>query len=237
MHAFRYRVHMMYLDLDELDSVFDRRWFWSTRRPAVARFRREDHYGDPDIPLDQAIRSLVFERAGARPEGPIRLLTNLTWLGFCFNPVSLYYCYSKDGSAVETVVAEVSNTPWGERCCYVLDRSMNRGDETTQRYRTQKTMHVSPFMSMGLEYDWLLTAPDDELVVRINAEKEGASFFNATLALKRQEISGANLAGVMARYPLITFKVLAGIYWQAFRLWIRGCPLYDHPNKSIEART
>ena len=236
-HGFRYRVYMMYLDLDELDTVFKGRWFWSTRRPAIARFRREDYFGNPDTPLDTSVRELVFERTGRRPDGPIRLLTNLTWFGYCFNPISIYYCYSEDGSTVETVVAEVSNTPWGERCCYVLDRGKNLGNQQTQRFRTQKAMHVSPFMSMDLEYDWLLTVPDDDLVVRINTARDGASFFNATLVLNRQELSGTNLASVMVRYPLMTFKVIAGIYWQAFRLWLRGCPLHDHPRKSIEART
>ena len=236
-HAFRYRVYMMYLDLDELDTVFERRWFWSTRRPAIARFRREDHFGNPDLPLDAAVRDLVLERTGRRPDGPIRLLTHLSWFGYCFNPISIYYCYNRAGTVVEAIVAEVSNTPWGERCCYVLDRRKNQGDDETQRYRTKKTMHVSPFMSMDLQYDWLLTMPGDELVVRIKTEKDGANHFGATLVLRRQEATGRNLAAVLIRYPLMTLKVTAGIYWQAFKLWLRGCPLHAHPRKSIEAGT
>ena len=236
-HAFRYHLYMMYLDLNELDTVFERRWFWSTRRPAVARFRREDHFGDPGVPLDIAVRDLVLERTGQRPRGPIRLLTNLSWFGYCFNPISIYYCYNRDESAVDAIVAEVSNTPWGERCCYVLDRRTNHGDDETQRYRTKKTMHVSPFMSMDLQYDWLLTMPGDDLAVQIKTRKNGATLFSATLVLKRKEATGRNLAGVLIRYPLMTFKVTAGIYWQAFRLWLRGCPFHTHPGRSIEART
>ncbi len=238
-HSFRYRVYMMYLDLGELDRVFAGRWLWSTKRRALARFRREDHFGDPREPLDQFVRDLVEARTGRRPEGPVRLLTNLAWFGYCFNPLSLYYCFDKGGKRVETIVAEVSNTPWGERCCYILADHMNLGTDTTRRFRTGKEMHVSPFMDMDVEYDWLLTEPTEELVVRINNRTRDRQFFNATLILKRTEISGATLAGVLARYPFMTAKITLAIYWQALRLWLKGCPLYAHPDKerTIQVKT
>lgn len=112
-HEFRYRIFMLYLDLAELPALFDGRWLWSARRPALAWFRRADYLGDPAVPLDAAVRDLVRERTGARPTGPIRLLTHLRYFGYAQNPVSFYYCFSADGSAVETIVAEVTNTPWG----------------------------------------------------------------------------------------------------------------------------
>ena len=230
-HAFRYGVYMAYLDLDELDEVFRGRWFWSASRPALVRFRRANHFGDPDQPLDASVRDLIESRTGTRPAGPIRLLTNLSWFGYCFNPISIYYCYDKADSRLETIVAEVSNTPWGERCCYVLADNMNTGDEGTRRFLTSKDMHVSPFMGMEVDYDWLITPPGDDLVVRINNRDEGRRFFNATLILKRTEISGMSLAGVLMRYPFMTLKVTFAIYWQALRLWLKGCPLHAHPGK------
>lgn len=238
-HSFRYRVTMMYLDLGELDSVFAGRWLWSTTRRALARFRRENHFGDPRDSLDKSVRDLVEMRTGTRPEGPIRLLTNLAWFGYCFNPLSLYYCFDKDGSRVSTVVAEVSNTPWGERCCYVLGDSMNLGNEDSRRFRIAKEMHVSPFMDMNVEYDWLLTPPGEELVVRINNRAQSRQFFNATLILQRKEITGATLAGTLIRYPFNTARITLAIYWQALRLWFSGCPLYAHPekDKSIQVKT
>src|SRR5512147_1165020 len=102
-HTFRYRLFMVYLDLDELPRVFAGRWFWSTRRRALARFRREDHLGDPLRPLDACVRDLVERETGRRPEGPIRLLTHLAYYGYCFNPVSFYYCFDAAGAAVECV--------------------------------------------------------------------------------------------------------------------------------------
>jgi DUF1365 family protein len=128
-HAFQYRVFMMYLDLEELPQVFRGRWFWSATRPALARFRRENYFGDADEPLEKSVRDLVMQRTGRRPTGPIRLLTNLSYFGYCFNPISIYYCFDARDTRVETIVAEVSNTPWGERHCYLLADSANLGDE------------------------------------------------------------------------------------------------------------
>ena len=230
-HSFRYRVFMMYLDLAELDTVFAGRWFWSTRRAALARFRRENYIGDPDVPLDIAVRDLVEERTGNRPDGPVRLLTNLSYFGYCINPISVYYCFDAADTRATTIVAEVTNTPWGEKCCYVLGENMSSGNDTTRRFRTTKEMHVSPFMDMDVRYDWLITNPDQNLIVRIDNVSEDQRFFNATMTLRRQQISGRSLAGILVRYPFMTAKVFVGIYWQAFRLWWKGCPHYAHPDK------
>lgn len=139
-HAFRYRLFMAYLDLTELDRVFRGRWFWSTRRPALAWFRRADYLGDPSVPLDQAVRDCVERNTGVRPRGPIRLLTHLRYFGYVFNPVSFYYCFDTADTRVETIVAEITNTPWGERHAYVLSA---RGEQPL-RFRFGKAFHVSP---------------------------------------------------------------------------------------------
>ena len=104
-HEFVYRLFMMYLDLSELDTVFKNRWFWSARRSALARFRRENHLGDKSVSLDKAVRDLVETETGSRPRGPVRLLTNLSYFGYCFNPVSFYYCFDADDQQVQTIVA------------------------------------------------------------------------------------------------------------------------------------
>ena len=232
LHAFSYQVYMMYLDLDELQEVFEGRWFWSTRRRAIARFNRKNHLGDRHDPLDVSVRDLVEAETGSRPSGPVRLLTQLSYFGYCFNPISLYYCFGGSGSRLETVVAEVSNTPWGERHYYVLPDAMNTGNEQARQFCSEKKMHVSPFMGMNISYEWLLTEPANDLVVRIASRQDNKRFFGASLELKRQEITGVALARVLLRYPLISLAVAFAIRLQALKLWLKGCPVHAHPDKS-----
>ncbi|MGB5347578.1 MAG: DUF1365 domain-containing protein [Woeseia sp.] len=236
-HRFSYRVFMMYLDLDELPSLFERRWLWSVRRAALARFRREDHLGDPAVPLKQAVRQLVQQHTGRSPSGPIRLLTHLRYFGYGFNPVSFYYCFDHTGENLETIVAEVNNTPWGERYCYVLpaDKSLGRG--AALRFQPAKMMHVSPFMAMDIDYDWSFLPPDDRLRVFMANNKDGERLFDASLALRRRELTGAALARVLVQYPLMTMRIITAIHWQALKLWLKRVPLYAHPAKRVETVT
>ena len=120
-HGFSKRLCMLYLDLAELDRVFEGRWLWGVERARLVSFRRRDHLGDPDVPHDTAVRALVRQRTGRRLEGPIRLLTQLRTAGYVFKPVSLYYGFDLEDE-LDTVVADVSNTPWNERHAYVLRR-------------------------------------------------------------------------------------------------------------------
>ncbi|MEJ8568657.1 DUF1365 domain-containing protein [Elongatibacter sediminis] len=235
-HRFRYRMFMLYLDLAELPTVFAGSRLFSAGRRAPARFRREDHLGDPNLPLDQAVRDLVQRRTGQRPGGPIRLLTHLRYFGYVFNPVSFYYCFDAADQRVETIVAEVNNTPWGERCCYVLDPAENVGTDQLKRYLPSKRMHVSPFMPMDIDYDWRFDEPGDSLGVHMANFRAGTKLFDATLVLRRREITPGSLARVLAAFPFMTLKIIAAIHWEALRLWLKGNPVYDHPDKADPSR-
>ena len=231
-HRFSYRIFMVYLDLAELPQVFRKRWLWSCTRPALARFRREDHLGDPAMPLHDAVRDLVRGETGHRPSGPIRLLTQLSYFGYVFNPVSFYYCYNEDDTELETIVAEVNNTPWGERHCYVLSPGMDHGKTGHKRYCPPKEMHVSPFMPMDIDYDWRFNTPGENLTVHMENAREGRKIFDATIVLEREEIGGLSLARVLVTYPLMTVKIILAIHWQALKLWLKGAPVHDHPGKA-----
>ena len=231
-HHFDYRLFMMYLDLDELPTLFQKRWFWSTTRPALARFHRGDHLGDNDKPLSDCVRDLVATETGYRPEGPIRLLTNLTYFGYGFNPVSFYYCFAADGRTVDFIVAEVNNTPWGEQDCYVLSCNEDSRRGAAWRFRPHKKMHVSPFMPMEVDYEWALAEPGERLSVYMVNARDGARVFDAALLLRRTDVSAWSLASALIRYPMQTVKIIVSIYWQALRLWLKRCPLYPHPDKT-----
>lgn len=222
----------MYLDLSELPQLFDGRLLWSARRPAPAWFRRADYLGDPSVALDQAVRNLVSTHTGKRPVGPIRVLTHLRYLGYISNPVSFYYCFDRDDHEPETILAEITNTPWRERHTYILAAEDGTRCGRIYRYHLQKAFHVSPFMDMDLQYDWRFSAPSRRLVVHMeNFDVHRGKLFDASLALKRREIDGRTLAGLLVRFPWMTAKVSAGIYWQAFCLWLKGTPFYVHPAK------
>lgn len=228
LHQFRYRLFLAYLDLDELDKVFRGSWLWSTSKRAAARFCRGDHLGDASRPLDVCVRDIVEEQIGRRPTGPIRLLTHLRYFGYLMNPVSFYYCFDSAGIEVEAVVAEVSNTPWGERHCYVLDRA-SASSRTLLRKSHPKEFHVSPFFPMDMEYRWALSTPGKQLFIHIDDCRDGQPELTASMLLRRREITPLSLATTLARYPLMTTKVIAAIYWQAFRLWWKKAPYFPHP--------
>ncbi|MDH3282614.1 MAG: DUF1365 domain-containing protein [Gammaproteobacteria bacterium] len=230
-HEFRYRLFMVYLDLDELPYVFRGRWMWSTKRPNVAWLKRSDHLGDARIPLSTAVRDFVARHTGRPPQGPIRLLTHLRYFGHGFNPVSFYYCFDRAGERVETIVAEVNNTPWGEQHCYVLsaDQDLRR---QVQRFQLRKEFHVSPFMPMQIDYDWRFSTPKEGLSVHMASGKGESAIFDATLRLRRRDMSSASLMLVLVQYPLMTIRVIGAIYYQALKLWFKGVPVHTHPDKS-----
>ena len=228
-HAFSYAVYMAWLDLSELDSVFRGRWLWSTHRRALAWFRRADYLGDPALPLNEAVRRRVLAAGMPSPAGPIRMLSQLRSFGHCFNPVTFYYCYDAADTRIETVVAEITNTPWGERHSYVLPAPPGLAPGGTLDFEFGKDFHVSPFMPMNMAYHWRFSEPGSRLAVHMENARDGQPVFDATLTLKRREISGMSLAGVLLRFPFSSLRVLAAIYWQALRLALKRVPFHDHP--------
>ena len=230
-HTFQYPLFMMYLDLAELPGLFDQRWLWSSRRPAIAWFRRADYLGNRNFSLDDAVRDEVEKHLGKRPTGPVRVLTHLRYFGYVMNPVSFYYLFDEADTRVETIVAEVTNTPWNERHSYVLLPEKNIGTPEKMRFQIDKDFHVSPFMDMGMKYDWRFSKPGNGLLVHMENHEKELKVFDATLSMRREEISGKSLASVLLRFPWMTARVFLGIYWQAFRLYRKQVPFYSHPRK------
>lgn len=231
---FQYRLFFMYLDLAELPNLFDIHPLWSFNRANFAYFRRRDHFGDPRMTMDQTVADLVEKQLGRRPEGPIRMLTHLRYFGLCFNPVSFYFCYNAADTDVETIVTEIHNTPWNERHCYVLGSDENEHPlKQWRRYRFYKSFHVSPFIDMDIHYDWRFRLPGGRLGVHMIDYQGGKRVFDASLALHRREITPAALTNMLIKYPMLSGKVVAMIYWQALRLVIKKTPFFPHPKKGI----
>jgi DUF1365 family protein len=235
-HSFRYRFFLAYLDLAELPGVLDPYPLYSARRRAPARFRRADYLGDPARPLDECVRDVVEGSGAPRPAGPVRLLTGLRYLGHTFNPVSFYYCFDPTGRRVEDVVAEVENIPWGERHAYVLERGAREG--TVLAVELEKKHHVSPLMGMDQTYSFRAGTPGERLQVHIESRPQGVDekTFDATLSLRRREMSRPLMLGLLARYPAMSLQVVAKIYAQAARLKLKGARYHPHPEGAGVAR-
>jgi DUF1365 family protein len=231
-NAFRHRLFFTYLDLSELPRVFDIHPLWSAERFNVAWFRRRDYLANPMVPLDRTVRDLVEQKLGMRPMGPIRLLTHLRYLGYCFNPVSIYYCFDPEDRDVEAIVAEVHNTPWLEAHCYVFGKTSNEHPfRGWRQHHFPKAFHVSPFMEMTIRYDWRFQVPGKELHAHLNLFNGETKRFDATLSLKRVPMTRQTLTRILLAYPPMTWKVTAMIYFQALRLKLKGAPFYTHPKK------
>jgi DUF1365 family protein len=226
--SFRYPLFLMYLDLDELPDVLDPYPLFSARRAAPARFRRTDFMGDSDRPLAECARDAVEAQIGSRPAGPVRLLANLRYLGHAFNPVSFYYCFDEAGERVEAVVADVNNIPWGERHPYVLARGSRGG--TVLSDELDKNLHVSPLMGMDQTYAFRASEPGKRLSVHIESHGGAGKAFDATLSLRRHELSRDRLTKMLVRYPALSLQTVAKIYAQSLRLKLKGARYFPHPD-------
>ena len=225
---FSYKVAMPLLDLAEVDAVLGRHPLWSTRAASPGRFRRADFLGDPTVPLDHAVRDLCEQRTGRRPGGPVLLLANLRMWGWLFNPIGLYYCASGDGSDIEQLVLDVQNTPWHERCSYVVG--------PPGRHRFAKAMHVSPFLPMDVDYELHYTQPAEQLRVALDVWREDDRLLGATLSLTRRPLDRRGLSRLLWAYPALTHRISAGIYAHAAHLRVRGAPFHPHPGRQGSRR-
>jgi uncharacterized protein len=238
-HSFKNGVHLVYLDLEELPRLFRGRWFWSCEQLNLISFRRADYLGEPKQPLREAVLDRVQAELGRRPSGHIGLLTQLRTLGYVFNPVSFYFCHDEQGD-LDAIVAEITNTPWGERHAYVLDaggadsRTAHGGKSAEHfSFRFDKDFHVSPFFDIDQVYEWRFTQPGEHLEVSMTNIEHGQAVFHAGLSCERLPISGWNLAALLLRYPLQPLRLHVAIYWQAARLYLKRIPFFTHPKKRL----
>ena len=238
-HSFKYRICMFYIDLDELPVLFKKRWMWSVDKGNVASFRSKD-YLHQDGCVKAGVKNLIKERYGVSHQGPIRMLTHLRYFGHCFNPVTFYYCFNEQDEQLDFLLAQINNTPWDERFTYIFDN--RKGELESKSFNSismkfSKEFHVSPFLPMNMTCDWRFLIPNQKLTVymkncTVNKQEKQTNqekVFDASLALKARELDARSLSKILVMYPLMTVMVTLGIYWQAFKLWIKKMPFFEHP--------
>lgn len=233
-HEFEYPVFMMYLDTCEIDHIFSLSRFWSLKHFAPAQFKRSDFHVDknnskqsPLPSIDVSVRNTLESNLGTRPTGPIRMLVNLRYWGVNMNPISTYYCFDDSGEKLIAILAEVHNTPWNERHAYVLT-----GDDFAHKQHVNfaKEFHVSPFNPIKMDYRWHSTTPNKTLALHLENWQDNIKIMDATMALIREPITANSMNKILIRFPWMTVKVVAAIYWQAAKLWWKGVPVFTHPN-------
>lgn len=220
-NVFRYPVYMTFLDLSELPTLERTlpRWLFGWNRPALTSFHDADHVDVPALLREHGI--------DLGPRGRVQVLTNLRVLGYVFNPVSFWWCVGGDGE-LACIVAEVSNT-FGERLPYVLLPAAGQRRGERRSWRTEKRLHVSPFMPLDQSYTWWFSPPGPRLGVRMDVHEEGKPDFHATLVVRRVELTPSALRAALVRFPLMPALVTARIHLQAARLWLKRVPVVRKP--------
>ncbi|HSK09765.1 MAG TPA: DUF1365 domain-containing protein [Vicinamibacterales bacterium] len=236
-HEVTYPVFLALLDVDRIPELMRASRLTAYNGWGWASFDERDHFGDAALPLRQRVEAEAAAGGVRLPDGPIYLLTNLRYLGYCFNPVSFFYCYDIAGR-LQAVLAEVNNT-FGETHNYWLTaeqatatpRPDAHGNPAVLRYATPKVFHVSRFNPMEMGYRWALTPPGERLAVHIDTHERGETVLDATLVLERRPWNAREIRKVLARHPWMTAKVLAAIHYQALRLYLKGLPFYPNPTR------
>jgi hypothetical protein len=225
--GFRQELAMALLDLEDIASATKKSVLFSEHAMAPVTFRRRDYVGDPSVALHEAVRDEVERQIGFRPVGRVLLLTNLRTWGWVANPISIYWCYDDDRLVAQ--VLEVTNTPWHQKHCYVVDRRAS----TTAMVQFQKELHVSPFFPMDFMYEFTSEGPTDIVNIELSLLRDGERFFEARLYASRVPLSTGQLVRLLFLLP--TQRVSFGIYYRALRLWKRGATYVPHPLRSERA--
>ena len=224
VNHFDYGVSMYMVDVDQPQSLTALSPFMSVNKWNLVTYDARDYFkrsGD----VSQGIKERIYEETGETFSGQILLLTQLKRIGFVFNPVSFYFCVDESKS-LAFIVSEIENTPWGERYSYV--HKMEASSPTTVKF--EKSFHVSPFLPMNMDYSWRFLVKEDAIHIQMRCHQEGHLKLHTNLTLQKQITNGSSLSRLAFTGIFHTLKIPVLIYLQAWKLWWKKTPFFEHPN-------
>ncbi len=231
-HEFKYTMYLLWLNVADVDHP-KKRWpfIWRSSWAPVSVLARDYMAHRKEASLTERLSAEIKEKLGTDWTGSAYLLAHPRHFGFVMNPLALYYCFN-EARDLSYIVGEITNTPWGERHCYVFDMRQVASSQPV-KFSFKKDFHVSPFLPMDMDYTWALTKPGERLTVNIWNHVGERLDFEAHMSLKRQSLSRASVLRQLLSKPFMTFKVLFGIYLNAGILYaIKRVRFYDHPKLS-----
>ncbi len=224
-HSLAYRAYWLLLNLEDLDALGARLRLFSHNRFNLFSFHDADHDGGDAGPLRATVERHLSSAGIAFDGGRILLLAMPRLLGYVFNPLSIYFCYRRDGS-IAALLYEVRNT-FGESHTYVIASPEDHGSAIRQR--CAKRFYVSPFLGMDMRYDFSVIEPEATVRVIVRGSDSSGDLIVASLLGQRAALTDLALLKLLFTHPLMTLKVTLGIHWEALRLWLKGVRLQPKP--------
>ncbi|MBX9707330.1 MAG: DUF1365 family protein [Caulobacteraceae bacterium] len=218
-HRLRYSLYMLLLDIDRIEATTRRLRLLSQGRSGLMSFSARDHGDRSDTPLRAQIETHLAAAGIDLQDGTIRLLTMPRILGYGFNPISVYFCYRPDGQ-VAALVYEVTNT-FHERHSYLVAVPED-APPGPLRQTTEKRFFVSPYMDMALTYDFTVRLPGEAVSVVVAVRRGSTPILTASFVGRRRPLTDGEMLRAFVTHPLLTWKVTAGIHWEALKMMVKG---------------
>jgi DUF1365 family protein len=233
LHRLRYRLAQLLIDIDELEGVTKRLRLFSYNRFNLIAFYDSDHGDRSNRPLREQVEALLRPAGVTVDGGAIRLLTMPRICGHVFNPISTWFCFTRDGRLRATIY-EVTNT-FKDRHFYVIPAEPD--DRGSIRQSCEKALYVSPFMDLAMQYDFALKPPDARVSLVVTGSDCGGKVIVASFVGKREALNDAALLRLLLGLPLMTLRVVVGIHWEAMKLWLKGIAIRRHSGPSDKSVT